>query len=127
MFRILEEHQCTQCLISSMGFAGHQAAPVGRTSSLHYYYSAFVVLAYLAYLRAVNTSYRSSLGTTDPGIQALIALDWLFGNSERHSLSPSIHQQDQFSFDRITTDLMSPLDIHKVRLIISKIHSNPGL
>jgi hypothetical protein len=34
---------------------------VGRTSSLHYYYLAFVVLTYLAYLIAVNTSYRSSL------------------------------------------------------------------
>jgi hypothetical protein len=43
---------------------------VGRTSSLHYYYLAFIVLTYLAYLIAVNTSYRSSLGTTDPGIQA---------------------------------------------------------
>jgi hypothetical protein len=43
---------------------------VGRTSSLHYYYLAFIVLTYLAYPIAVNTSYRSSLGTTDPGIQA---------------------------------------------------------
>jgi hypothetical protein len=59
--------------------------------SLHYYYLAFIVLTYLAYLIAVSTSYRSSLGTTDPGIQALIALDWLFGESEKHSLSPSIH------------------------------------
>jgi hypothetical protein len=88
---------------------------------------AFVVLTYLAYLIAVNTSYRSSLGTTDPGIQALIALDWLFGESEKHSLSPSIHQYDQFSFARIMTDLMSYLDTHKMRLIISRIHSNPGL
>jgi hypothetical protein len=53
-----------------------KASPsVGRTSSLHYYYLAFIVLTYLAYLIAVNTSYRSSLGTTDPGIQALIVLD----------------------------------------------------
>jgi hypothetical protein len=52
---------------------------VGQTSSLHYYYLAFVVLTYLASLIGVNTSYRSSLGSTDPGIQALIALDWLFG------------------------------------------------
>jgi hypothetical protein len=58
---------------------------VGLTSSLHYYYLAFIVLTYLAYLIAVNISYRSSLGTTDPGIQALIALDWLFGESEKHS------------------------------------------
>jgi hypothetical protein len=65
---------------------------VGRTSSLHYYYLAFVVLTHLAYLIAVNTSYSSSLGTIDLGIQALIALDWLFGESEKHSLSPSIHQ-----------------------------------
>jgi hypothetical protein len=36
---------------------------VGRTSSLHYYYLAFIVLTYLAYIIAVNTSYRSSLGT----------------------------------------------------------------
>jgi hypothetical protein len=69
------------------------AATVGRTLSLHYYYLAFIVLTYLAYLIAVNTSYRSSLGTTaDRGIQALIALDWLLGESEKHSLSPSIHQ-----------------------------------
>jgi hypothetical protein len=66
---------------------------VGRTWSLHYYYLAFVlVLTYLAYLIGVNTSYISSLGTTDPGIRALVALDWLFGESEKHSLSPSIHQ-----------------------------------
>jgi hypothetical protein len=38
----------------------------------------------LIYLIAVNTSYRSSLDTTDPGIQALIALDWLFGETEKH-------------------------------------------
>ncbi len=31
--------------------------------------------ALLAHSIAVNTSYRSSLGTTNPGIQALIALD----------------------------------------------------
>jgi hypothetical protein len=67
------------------------------------------------------------LGTTDPGIQALIALDWLFGESEKRSLSPSIHQQDQFSFNPITTDLMSHVDMHKVSLIISGIHSDPGL
>jgi hypothetical protein len=65
---------------------------VGRTLSLHYYYLAFVVLTYVTYLIAVNTSYISSLGTTDPGIQVLIALDWLFGESEKHSLYPSIHQ-----------------------------------
>jgi hypothetical protein len=66
---------------------------IGQTLSLHYYYLAFVVLAYyLAYLIAVNSSYRSSLGTTYPGIQALIALDWLFGESEKHSLSPFIHR-----------------------------------
>jgi hypothetical protein len=35
----------------------------------------------LAHYIAVNTSYGSSLGTADPGIQALIALDWLFGES----------------------------------------------
>jgi hypothetical protein len=50
---------------------------VGQTLSLHYYYLAFAVLMYLAYLIAVNTSYRLSLGTTDLGIQALIALDWI--------------------------------------------------
>jgi hypothetical protein len=38
---------------------------VGRTPYLHYYYLAL----------AVNTSYRSSLGITNPGIQALIVLD----------------------------------------------------
>jgi hypothetical protein len=66
---------------------------VGRTSSLHYYYLEFAVLTYLAYLIAVNTSYRSSLDTTDPGIvRALIALDWLFGESKKDSLSPSTHQ-----------------------------------
>jgi hypothetical protein len=42
--------------------------PVGQTLSLHYYYSAFVVLTYLAYLIAVNTSYISILGITNPGI-----------------------------------------------------------
>jgi hypothetical protein len=36
----------------------------------HCYFLAFIVLTYLTYLIAVNTSYRSSLGTTDPGIQA---------------------------------------------------------
>jgi hypothetical protein len=66
---------------------------VGRTLSLHNYYLTFIVLTYLAYLIAVNTNYRSSLGTTDPGIQALIALDWLFRESEKHSLSPSIIHQ----------------------------------
>jgi hypothetical protein len=50
----------------------------GRTMSLHHYYLTFIVLTYLAYLIAVHTSYISSLGTTDLGIQALIALDWLF-------------------------------------------------
>jgi hypothetical protein len=65
---------------------------VGRTSSLLYYYLAFIVLTYLAYLIAVNTSYITSLGTTDAGIQALIVLYWLFGESEKRSLSPSIHQ-----------------------------------
>jgi hypothetical protein len=79
---------------------------VGRPSSLHYYYLAFIVLTYLAYLIVVNTNYRSSFGNADPGIQALIALDWLFGESEESSLSPSIHQYDQFSFDRITADLI---------------------
>jgi hypothetical protein len=101
---------------------------VGQTLSLHHYYLVFVVLTYLAYLIAVNTSsYRSSLGVTDPGIQALTALDWLFGESEKHLLSSSIHQSDRFSLDRITTNLVSHLDMHKVRLIISEIHSNPGL
>jgi hypothetical protein len=65
---------------------------VGRCSSLHYYYLTFVVLIYLAYLIAGNTNYISSLGTTDLGIQALIALDWLFGEFEKHSLSCSFHQ-----------------------------------
>jgi hypothetical protein len=59
------------CLEEPKTKEGH----VGLTSSLHYYYLEFVVLTYLAYLIAVNTSYRSLLGTTDPGIQALIALD----------------------------------------------------
>jgi hypothetical protein len=45
---------------------------VASFPALHYYYLAFVVLTYSAYLIAVNTSYRPSLGTTDPGIQALI-------------------------------------------------------
>jgi hypothetical protein len=49
---------------------GKGVPDLGRTSSLHYYYLAFVVLTYLAYLIAVNTSYRSSLNTTDPGMQA---------------------------------------------------------
>ena len=51
----------------------NEEASVGQTSSLHYYYLAFVVLTYLAYCISVSTSYRSSLGTTDLGIQALIA------------------------------------------------------
>jgi hypothetical protein len=70
----------------------NQGDIVGRTSFLHSYYLAFVVLTYLAYLIAVNTSFISSLGTTYPGIQALIALDWLFGESQKRSLSPDIHQ-----------------------------------
>jgi hypothetical protein len=53
-----------------------KATFVGQTSSLHYYYLAFIVLTNLAYLVAVNTSYGSSLGNKDPGIQALTTLDW---------------------------------------------------
>jgi hypothetical protein len=69
------------------------------------------------------------LGITNPGIQALIVLDWLFGENEKSSLSPSIHRQDQFSFDHIMTNLMPHhcwhLDMHKVRLIISRIQFIP--
>jgi hypothetical protein len=39
---------------------------IGKTSSLHYYYLAFVVLTYLAYLIAVNTSHIS-FGYYKPG------------------------------------------------------------
>jgi hypothetical protein len=129
---ILRHHSCSLrhlCrLLIYTSVPSMQLSPnnVGRTSFLHYYYLAFIVLTYLAYLIAVNTSYISSLGTIDPDIQALIALDWLFGESEKHSLSPSIHHQDHFSFNRITIDLMSHLDTHKVHLIISGIHSDPG-
>jgi hypothetical protein len=43
-------------------------------------------------LIVVNTrSYMSSLGITDLGIQALIALDYLFRESEKSSLSPFTH------------------------------------
>jgi hypothetical protein len=48
---------------------------VGRTSSLHYYYLAFVVLTYLAYLIAVNTSYISSLVVQTWAYKPLVALD----------------------------------------------------
>jgi hypothetical protein len=50
-------------------FLGTRILPlfVGQTLSLHYYHLTFVVLTYLAYLIAVNTSYRSPLGNTDPG------------------------------------------------------------
>jgi hypothetical protein len=49
---------------------------VGRTLSLHYYYLAFVVLTYLAYLIAVvNTSYRSSLVLQTWAYKPLVALD----------------------------------------------------
>jgi hypothetical protein len=58
-------------------------APVGRRSSLHYYYLAFIVLTYLAYLIAVNTSYRSSLGTTDPAYNPLVALDFDYSEKVR--------------------------------------------
>jgi hypothetical protein len=51
--------------------------PVGRTSSLHYYYLAFVVLTYVAYLIAVNTSYRSSLVLQTWAYEPLVALDWV--------------------------------------------------
>jgi hypothetical protein len=47
---------------------------VGQTLSLHYYYLAFIVLTYLAYLIVVSTSYRSIMGITNPGIQALMSL-----------------------------------------------------
>jgi hypothetical protein len=48
---------------------------VGQTSSLHCYYMAFVVLTYLAYLIAVNTSYRSSLVLQTWAYKPLVALD----------------------------------------------------
>jgi hypothetical protein len=40
---------------------------VGRTSSLHYYYLAFVVLTYLAYLIAVVNTSHISFGYYKPG------------------------------------------------------------
>jgi hypothetical protein len=83
-------HSCRLLIHASVPSTRLSSHNDGRTSSLHYYYLAFLI--YLAYLIAVNTSHISSLGTTDPGIQALVALDWLFGESEKHSLSPSIHQ-----------------------------------
>jgi hypothetical protein len=53
-----------------------KAPAVGRTLSLHYYYLAFVVLTYLAYLIAVvNTSYRSSLVLQTWAYKPLVALD----------------------------------------------------
>jgi hypothetical protein len=48
---------------------------VGQTLSLHYYYLAFVVLTYLAYLIVVNTSYRSSLVLQTWAYKPLVALD----------------------------------------------------
>jgi hypothetical protein len=89
MFEIIALGAKVGVMSSLMNEAGDV---VGRTSSLYYYYLAFVVLTYLAHLIGVNTSKISSSGTTDLGIQALIALDWLFGESEDSSLSPSIYQ-----------------------------------
>ena len=71
---------------------------VGRTSSLHYYYLAFVVLTYLVYLIVVNTNYISSyhhwvLQTWAYKPIVLDWLDWFFGESEKSSLSPSIHSR----------------------------------
>jgi hypothetical protein len=76
---------------------------VGRTLSLHYYYLAFVVLTYLAYLIAVNTSYRSSLGTTDPGIQApcCIRLGYLEKVRKAHFLFLLISRISSHSIVRI--------------------------
>jgi hypothetical protein len=48
-------------------------------------------ISYHIFILVNTTSYRSSLGITDLGIQALILLDWLFGDSEKSSLSPSTH------------------------------------
>ena len=108
---------------------------VGRTSSLHYYYLALVVLTYLAYSIpvAVNTSHRSILGITNPGIQVLIAfrlviwrkwekltfflyslvrsvLIWLYHDRSHRSVLIDWH-----------------LGTHKVHPIISRIQSNPCL
>jgi hypothetical protein len=83
---------CCLQLEGGLGSFSMNTGPgVGRTSSLHYYYLAFVVLTYLAYLIAVNTSHRS-FGYYKPGhTSPLLHYIQLFEESEKSSLSPSTH------------------------------------
>jgi hypothetical protein len=88
--------------------------------------------ALLAHSIAVNTSYRSSLGITNPSIQALIALDlvirrkWGKLTFSFYSLVGSVliqSYQSEYSHKAVLIDWH--LDTHKVRLIISGIQINP--
>jgi hypothetical protein len=57
IFNIWPIHHCYSLTYQINCQVHLEFAAVGRTLSLHYYYLAFIVLTYLAYLIAVNTSY----------------------------------------------------------------------